>query len=108
LLVAAPRGSRIHRDVLVKPQVAFMCSPGNASRWIQGRATALPVPPEERYEEFFRRLLAHAPEAATFIDGPLPVVPLVLAVTEMRVVDPGGTAPVLYRFVTSDPRFRQI
>ena len=43
LVLTVVRGSRLHRGIAADPRVAFMCSPGNASRWVQGTGAARPV-----------------------------------------------------------------
>ena len=40
LLIATRAGSRLQRELAADSRVAFMCSPGNASRWIQGGGIA--------------------------------------------------------------------
>jgi len=88
LLLAVLDDSRKAADIARDPRVAFMCSPGNPSRWIQGWPGRL---------ELFRRLLAHAPGARQFVDH-LPVHPFIVAVRELKVVEVLGKPPLLLTF----------
>jgi hypothetical protein len=92
LVLAVVEGSRPLRDMAGDPRVAFMCSPGNTSRWIQGAGTAsIPELDDAERMELFRRLAAHAPGAQEFVDR-LPVQPVIVTVTGLRVVEaPGRT-----------------
>lgn len=94
LLLTVFRGSRLHRGILADPRVAFMCSPGNASRWIQGSGVARPVEDPERRVELVDRLLAHAPQARPFIDQP-PSVPVLVDVVGLKIVEDLGCPPLL-------------
>ena len=87
LLLAVLDGSRKARDLEVDSRVAFMCSPGNPSRWIQGWGTAsTPAVDDAGRLELFRRLVAHAPGAQQFVDR-LPVHPVVIAVRSLKIVE---------------------
>ena len=87
LLLAVLDGSRKARDLDADPRVAFMCSPGNPSRWIQGWGTAsMPAVDDAGRLELFRRLVAHAPGAQQFVDR-LPVHPVVIAVRSLKIVE---------------------
>ena len=94
LLVAVLDGSRKATDIAADPRVAFMCSPGNPSRWIQGWGTAQrPDVDDAGRLEIFRRLVAHAPGARQFVDR-LPVNPLIVTVRELKVVEALGSPPL--------------
>ncbi len=98
LLLAVLDGSRKARDIASDPRVAFMCSPGNPSRWIQGWGLATQAGVDEPARlELFRRLVAHAPGAGQFVDN-LPVHPFVVAVRELKVVEALGKPPLLLSF----------
>ena len=98
LLLAVLDGSRKAADIAGDPRVAFMCSPGNPSRWIQGSGTATRADVDEPGRlELFRRLIAHAPGARQFVDN-LPVHPFVVAVGELKVVEVLGKPPLLLTF----------
>lgn len=90
LVLAVVESSRSLRDITDDGRVAFMCSPGNTSRWIQGTGGAS-IPPLDDAErmELFRRLAAHAPGAQEFVDR-LPVQPVIVTVTGLRVVEAPG------------------
>lgn len=99
LLCAVLDGSRKAADIASDPRVAFVCSPGNPSRWIQGRGTAVrPDVDGAGRLEIFRRLVAHAPGARQFVDR-LPVSPVVVTVRELKVVEALGSPPLSFEFV---------
>lgn len=97
LLLAVLRGSRKHRELLADPRVAFVCSPGDPSRWIQGEGLARSVDDEEEAEPLLRRLVEHAPGASMFV-GRLPVVPVVVEVQTLKVVEDIRQPPLLLEF----------
>ncbi len=98
LLLAVLDGSRKAADMARDPRVAFMCSPGNPSRWIQGWGTAGRADVDEAGRlELFRRLVAHAPGAQQFVDH-LPVHPFIVAVRELKVVEVLGKPPLRLTF----------
>jgi hypothetical protein len=98
LLLAVLDGSRKAQDIASDPRVAFMCSPGNPSRWIQGWGSAARAGIDEPARlEIFRRLAAHAPGARQFIDN-LPVHPFMVTVRELKVVEALGKPPQLLSF----------
>ncbi len=101
LLLATIKGSRKQREMQADARVAFMCSPGNPSRWVQGTGIAELVTAEDRHAELFRRLTAHAPGAAQFIER-LPVMPAIISVTTIKVVEAAGTPPLLLSFDGAD------
>jgi hypothetical protein len=98
LLLAVLDRSRKAADIARDPRVAFMCSPGNPSRWIQGWGSATrPEVDDAGRLELFRRLIAHAPGARQFVDR-LPVHPVIVAVRELKVVEVLGNPPLLLTF----------
>lgn len=98
LLLAILDGSRKATDIAGDPRVAFMCSPGNPSRWIQGWGAATrPDLDDAGRLEVFRRLVAHAPGARQFVDR-LPVHPVIVAVAELKIVEALGKPPVNLTF----------
>lgn len=98
LVLAVLDGSRKAADMARDPRVAFMCSPGNPSRWIQGWGSATRADVDESGRlELFRRLIAHAPGARQFVDN-LPVHPFIVAVRELKVVEVLGKPPLLLKF----------
>ena len=87
LILAVMDDGRSVNDMRQDPRVSFLCSPGNASRWIQGRGTAtVPDVSDAERIELFRRLVAHAPGAQTYVES-LPVRPVLVAVTHLRAVE---------------------
>ncbi len=88
LLLAVLRDSRKHRELLGDPRVAFVCSPGKPTRWVQGSGLARVAAGAEG-EAVLRGLEAHSPEAAAFV-GRLPVAPVVVAVRSLKVVEELG------------------
>ncbi len=98
LLLAVLDGSRKADDIAADPRVAFMCSPGNPSRWIQGWGSATRAEGDRaEHLELFRRLVAHAPGAQQFVDN-LPVHPFIVAVRELKVVEALGKPPLRLTF----------
>jgi hypothetical protein len=98
LLVAVLDDSRKQHDIAVDPRVAFMCSPGNPSRWITGSGLATrPVLDDPGRLEIFRRLVGHAPGARQFVDN-LPVHPVIVDVRALTIVEALGSPPVRLSF----------
>lgn len=97
LLIATIKGSRKQREMADDPRVAFMCSPGNPSRWIQGTGMAELVADDTRHPELFRRLVAHAAGAEAFIER-LPVMPAIITVRTLKVVEAAGSPALLLTF----------
>ena len=98
LLVAVLDNSRKQQDISADPRVAFICSPGNASRWIQGSGLATrPDLDDAGRLEIFRRLVAHAPGARQFVDN-LPVHPVIVDVRALTIVEALDSAPVQLSF----------
>jgi uncharacterized pyridoxamine 5'-phosphate oxidase family protein len=99
LLIATRRDSRLHRELEADPRVAFMCSPGNASRWIQGGGRAAVVPDAALRTEIFRRLIQHAAGARPYVEGS-DVIPVTIAVAWLKVVEARDGAHLLLRLDT--------
>jgi Pyridoxamine 5'-phosphate oxidase len=97
LLIATRRGSRLHRELEAEPRVAFMCSPGNASRWIQGGGMAAVVADPVLRTEVTRRLIAHAAGARPYVEGP-DVIPVTITVAWLKVVEARDGPHLLLRF----------
>lgn len=97
LLIATLRDSRKLREIVADPRVAFMCYPGNASRWITGWGMAQPVGDDAGSLELSARLVAHAPGAKTFIDSS-PFVPVQVQVVRVEIVDAVDTEPRVLEF----------
>jgi hypothetical protein len=86
LLIATRGGSRLHRELSADPRVAFMCSPGNASRWIQGGGIASIVDDPAQRTDVARRLIDHAAGAEAYVEGP-DVLPVTIGVRWLKVVE---------------------
>ena len=97
LVIATIKGSRKQREMADDPRVAFMCSPGNPSRWVQGTGLAELILDEERWTNLFRRLTSHAAGATQFIER-LPVMPAIITVRTIKVVEAIGSPSLLLTF----------
>jgi hypothetical protein len=97
LIIAALRGSRTERDIAADPRVSFLCSPGNASRWIQGTGIAAAVADAAHHSELLARLVAHAPGAQPFVESPS-VLPTIITVHRLKIVESADRAPLLFSF----------
>jgi hypothetical protein len=97
LLIATKGGSRLHGELEADPRVAFMCSPGNASRWIQGGGTASPVVDPGLRMDVVRRLTEHAAGAEAYVVEP-DVLPVTIAVGWLKVVEARDGPHLLLRF----------
>jgi hypothetical protein len=97
LLIATRGRSRLHRELDADPRVAFMCSPGNASRWIQGGGIASVVSDGGLRTEVGRRLIEHAAGAQAYLEGP-EVLPVIIAVRWLKVVEARDGPHLLLRF----------
>jgi Pyridoxamine 5'-phosphate oxidase len=97
LLIATKGGSRLHRDLEADPRVAFMCSPGNASRWIQGGGTASTVVDPGQRMDVARRLTEHAAGAEPYVNE-ADVLPVTIAVGWLKVVEARDGPHLLLRF----------
>lgn len=92
LLIALVEGSAAQRDVAADPRVAFICSPGNPSRWIQGTGIALQSGSAEPGHELLRHLIAHAPGARAFTEG-FTMHPVIVVVRTLKIVEGLGARP---------------
>ena len=96
LLIATRGGSRLHRELEADSRVAFMCSPGNASRWIQGGGIASVVREPGIRFELARRLIEHAAGVQAYVQGP-EVLPVTIAVRWLKVVEASDGPHLLLR-----------
>jgi hypothetical protein len=97
LLIAARDGSRLHRELEADPRVAFMCSPGNASRWIQGGGMAAVVDDPGARTHIAQRLIEHAAGARPYVEGP-EVLPVTINVRWLKVVEARDGVHQVLRF----------
>lgn len=97
LTCALLTGSRAVENIGADPRVAILCSPGNPSRWIQATGTAsAPDLSEAERLHAFRRLTAHAPGAARFIDRG-DARPVLIELDWLRVIEASGAGPLELR-----------
>jgi hypothetical protein len=94
LVLTVFRDTRLHRGIAADPHVAFMCSPGNASRWIQGTGLARTVEDPGRRNQLLDHIVAHAPAARPFIEA-VNSVPVLLDVVELKIVEDLASPPLL-------------
>jgi pyridoxamine 5'-phosphate oxidase-like protein len=97
LLIATRGGSRLQRELEADPRVAFMCSPGNASRWIQGGGIAAVVTDAAARTDIAQRLIEHAAGAQAYVEGP-EVLPVTIEVGWLKVVEARDGAHLVLRF----------
>jgi hypothetical protein len=97
LLIATRAGSRLQRELEADPRIAFMCSPGNASRWIQGGGTAALVDDPGARTHIAQRLIEHAAGAQAYVEGP-DVLPVTIGVRWLKVVEARDGAHLVLRF----------
>jgi hypothetical protein len=97
LLIATIAGSRKQREMVDDPRVAFMCSPGNPSRWVQGSGTSEVVFDEGRHAALYERLIAHAAGARPFVER-LTTYPAIITVKTLKVVEEAGKPALFLRF----------
>ena len=92
LIIATLGDTRLHREMRTDARVAFMCSPGNATRWIQGTGLAEVIDDPERHADLHERLMAHAPGARAYVER-FPMVPALIAVRRLKIVEAIDAAP---------------
>lgn len=86
LIIATLGDTLLHRSLQHDRRVAFLCSPGNASRWVQGTGLAELVDDPARHADLHERLMAHAPGARAYVER-FPMVPAVIAVRRLKIVE---------------------
>ena len=94
LIIATLGDTRLNREMRADARVAFMCSPGNATRWIQGSGVAEVIDDAERHADLHERLMTHAPGARDYVER-FPMVPAVIAVRRLKVVEALDVQPVV-------------
>ena len=103
LIIATLRDTRVQRDMRADPRVAFMCSPGNASRWIQGAGIAAMVDAAEEASVLVDRLVAHSPAASTFAKQ-RGVVAGVISVQRLKIVEAPEAPPLQLSFASDSKK----
>lgn len=97
LIIATLGDTLLHRSLQQDPRVAFLCSPGNASRWVQGTGVAELVDDPARHADLHERLMAHAPGARAYVER-LPMVPALIAVRRLKIVEARDMPALLVDF----------
>ncbi|MBV8527927.1 MAG: pyridoxamine 5'-phosphate oxidase family protein [Candidatus Dormibacteraeota bacterium] len=94
LIIATLGDTLLHRSLQHDPHVAFLCSPGNASRWVQGTGVAELVDDPLRHADLHERLMAHAPGARAYVER-FPMVPALINVRRLKIVEAIDAVPLL-------------
>lgn len=94
LIIATLGDTLLHRSLQHDPRVAFLCSPGTASRWVQGTGNAQVVDDPVRHADLHERLMAHAPGARAYVER-FPMVPALIHVQRLKIVEAIDAAPLL-------------
>lgn len=102
LIIATLGDTLLHRSLRLDPRVAFLCSPGTASRWVQGTGVAELIDDPLRHADLHERLMAHAPGARAYVER-FPMVPALIAVRRLKIVDAIDAAPVLLDLAAAMP-----
>ena len=102
LIIATLGDTLLHRSLQRDPQVAFLCSPGTASRWVQGTGVAELVDEPLRHADLHERLMAHAPGARAYVER-FPMVPALIAVRRLKIVESIDARPLLLDLAAAAP-----
>jgi len=84
--------SRKLANVRHNPRVAVYAGPREPTRWLQATGTAAVVDDPRAAAAALARLTAHAPAARIFVDR-VPVTPIVVTVSHIRLTDLTGGGP---------------
>ena len=102
LIIATLGDTLLHRSLQRDPRVAFLCSPGTASRWVQGTGVAEVIDDPLRHADLHERLMAHAPGARAYVER-FPMVPALIAVRRLKIVESIDARPLLLDLTSADP-----
>jgi hypothetical protein len=102
LIIATLGDTLLHRSLRHDPHVAFLCSPGTASRWVQGTGVAELIDDPLRHADLHERLMAHAPGARAYVER-FPMVPALIAVRRLKIVEAMDAAPLLLDLEPAKP-----
>ncbi|MFN2581773.1 MAG: pyridoxamine 5'-phosphate oxidase family protein [Candidatus Dormibacteria bacterium] len=94
LVIATMDDTALQRALREDRRVAFICSPGNTSRWIQGTGSAQVIDDATRHPDLHERLLAHAPGARAYVQR-FAVVPAIIAVRRLKIVEAIDSSPIV-------------
>ena len=97
LIIATLGDTALSRALRDDARVAFMCSPGNASRWIQGEGFAEVVDDAYRHADLHERLMAHAPGAREYVER-FDTVPAIIHLQRLKIVEAIDAEPLLLEF----------
>jgi hypothetical protein len=94
LIIATLGDTILHRSLQRDPRVAFLCSPGTASRWVQGTGFAEVIDDPLRHADLHERLMAHAPGARAYVER-FPMLPALIRVQRLKIVEARDAPPLL-------------
>lgn len=94
LIIATLGDTLLHRSLQHDPHVAFLCSPGTASRWVQGTGIAELIEDPLRHADLHERLMVHAPGARAYVER-FPMVPALISVRRLKVIEAPEAPPLL-------------
>lgn len=106
LIIATLGDTLLHRSLRHDARVAFLCSPGTASRWVQGTGVAQLIDDRLRHADLHERLMAHAPGARAYVER-FPMVPAVISVRRLKIVEASDAAPLLLDIGADDAPSRR-
>ena len=102
LIIATLGDTWLHRSLQHDPRVAFLCSPGTASRWVQGTGVVELISDPLLHADLHERLMAHAPGARAYVER-FPMVPALIAVRRLKIVEAIDAVPLLLDLEPPDP-----
>lgn len=102
LIIATLGDTLLHRNLQHDPHVAFLCSPGTASRWVQGTGIAELIDDPFRHADLHERLMAHAPGARAYVER-FPMVPALIGVQRLKIVEAIDAPPLLLDLAGNSP-----
>lgn len=105
LIIATLGDTVLHRSLQHDAHVAFLCSPGTASRWVQGTGLAEVIDDPVRHADLHERLMAHAPGARAYVER-FPMVPALIAVHRLKIVEAIDAPPLLFDLTAADQTYR--
>ena len=100
LIIATLGDTVLHRSLQHDPHVAFLCSSGTASRWVQGTGVAELIDDPMRHADLHERLMAHAPGVRVYVER-FPMVPALISVRRLKIVDAVDANPLLIELTDS-------
>lgn len=101
LIIATLGDTLLHRSLQRDPRVAFLCSPGAASRWVQGTGVAEVIDDPLHHADLHERLMAHAPGARAYVER-FPMLPALIQVRRLKIVEARDAPPLLLDLSAGD------